>query len=255
MKPLRRTLIAPYVVLLILVCPPFISANPPERLFSEPEFMLFIDVLYNASTVDTLEDHFHHLMTELQDPTSDSSNLTKARASMLLGKHYAVESYCKDTKRAKELLFSALELASTIEVPELKAEALAVQAEAAGSLFLLDQLAYLFTYGLQSSNLTNSAWKTDPQSIRVRILRANQLLYTPGLYGGSLKKAEDMFQLLLLDPSDLAPEELFSIYQGLGIINTRQRQYDTARHYLHLAFDIFPGNRYIPELLDDIPER
>lgn len=253
-EPSRRVLSLIFAIIILFTPCTSIWADPPERLFSGQEYTQFIDTIYNASPVVQLEEAYHLLSTAMKSHENDLSDLTSARASMLLGKHFAVESYCEDADRAKELLFFALDLAKTIEDPALQAEALAVQAEASGSLFLIDQFAYLFTYGLQSSNLTNNAWKADPGSIRVRILRANQLLYTPGLYGGSLKRSEEVFQQLLEDPSPLAPEEIFSIYQGLGIIRTRQRRPDEARKYLQLALSLFPGNRYIPELLEELPE-
>lgn len=251
-EPARRLL--PLILALIILITPCIWADPPERLFSGQEYTQFIETLYNASPVEQLEEAFQILSAAMRSHQDDLSDLTIARAAMLLGKHFTVESYCEDSDRAKELLFFALDLAKTIEDPTLQAEALAVQAEASGSLFLIDQFAYLFTYGLKSSNLTNNAWKEDPGSIRVRILRANQLLYTPGLYGGSLKRSEEVFQQLLEDLSPLAPEDLFSIYQGLGIIRTRQRRPEEAREYLQLAQALFPGNRYIPELLEELPQ-
>lgn len=228
----------------------------PELLdIDKNDYMMdFFTALYSAYPIEKIETRFQSAWKNLE--TSSLSEplklFSQARLLMYIGKHVAVEEYCKDEKVAFDYLEQANGILNSLETQLYQEEILALSSEIYGSIFLIDRVKHLFSYGLQSSKLANEAYSLAPENIHVQILRGNQLLFSPGFAGGSSKKAEKIFLQLLENTEILGKVDLFSVYSSLGLALKKNKKFDLSLKMYQKALNLFPDNNYIKDLYNNV---
>ena len=220
-----------------------------QEIYSTPEYAEFYEAIYNAEAVEDIMGIHESLQTSIAASGAEPAAkvITACRASMVLGKHFINEEYCKDLPRAEGILKGTLEALQQVPEQERGLEYLLVEGELYGSFFLLDQGKYLFSYGMKSNTVSNQAWEMDHKAIRSILLHANQLIYTPPLFGGNVKKAREL--LLTIVGDDLLPVDRYTVYSCLGMVEKRLRHEQEAKDYFTLALSIYPGNQYIRQVM------
>ncbi len=227
-----------------------------DQLYQSIEFVCFIDAVYNTRPAAEIEQCFKNL-SEFLDAGSQERNtesLVLAHASMLLGKHYTIEESCKDKNTALHYLQLSEKLLSTISFSNSYLSALetSVKAETAGSYFLLDPTAYIFSYGLAASKLISTALSIDPENTQALLLLANSHFHTPVIFGGSVRKAAKTLDTLESKASSMYPFQLFTLYELRGLIAAKTKKIQNALDWYHKALTIYPGNSYINKLIDEL---
>ncbi|MBL7005528.1 MAG: tetratricopeptide repeat protein [Spirochaetia bacterium] len=227
-----------------------------DQLYRSKEFNCFIDAVYNTHPVTDIEQCFKNLSDFLDVDSQERTAeiLVKAHASMLLGKHYTIEESCKDKNTALHYLELSEKLLSTISFSNsyLSALATSVKAETAGSYFLLDPAAYIFSYGLEASKLITEALAFDPENLQALLLLANSHFHTPAIFGGSARKAAKTLDTLKNREYLMYPFQLFTLYELRGLIAAKTKRTKEALDWYHKALTLYPGNNYIQELIDKL---
>ena len=244
-----------YLLLIFLFTASFpVTAGyyPPgdiQEIYSTPEYAEFYEAVYNAEAVGVIMGIHESLQAFIAASrfSSAAKVITACRASMILGKHFINEEYCKDLPRAEGILQGTLEALQQVPEQERGLEYRLVEGELYGSFFLLDQGKYLFSYGMKSNTVTNQAWDMDHEAIRSILLHVNQLIYTPPLFGGNVKKAREL--LLGIVGDELLPVDRYTVYSCLGMVEKRLRHAQEAEEYFTLALSIYPGNQYIRQVM------
>ncbi|NQT58400.1 MAG: tetratricopeptide repeat protein [Bacteroidetes bacterium] len=228
-----------------------------NQLYQSNEFVGFLDAVYNALPAAAIEQHFYDLSESLDSEPYDRdvANLVKAHALMLLGKHFTVEEYCKDKNTALQYLQLSEKLLDTITFTNsyLSALATSVMAETAGSYFLLDPTAYIFSYGLDASKLITEALSIDPENTQALLLLANSHFHTPVIFGGSTRKATKTLDNLKEKKSTMYTFQLFTFYELRGLIAAKMKNPEDALSWYNKALSLYPENKYIHELIEELP--
>ncbi|MCF7933176.1 MAG: hypothetical protein K9M84_01655 [Spirochaetia bacterium] len=223
-----------------------------QQIYSSSEFTAFYDLIYNGAPLERINEMYDALFDWLDTaPLSEGSRLTgKARATLVMGRQHILEDYCRDHRLAANYLEAGMELLDRIPGKEPSVEQLLIEGEINGAFFLMDERKNLFTYGMKANNITQKVWKMDTDNPRSIILKSNQLIYTPSLFGGDTKKAKEL--LLSLLSIELLPSEAFTVYSSLGIIEAKHKNKELAEAYYRSAQEIYPNNAYIRELRDEL---
>lgn len=227
-----------------------------NELYQSSAYTNFIDAVYNALPITIIEQRFRDLTAALDSGKHprEIADLVKAQASMLLGKHFTVEEYCMDKSTALQYLQLSEKLMENISFSNtyLSALSASVRAEIAGSYFLLDPAAYIFSYGLSSSRLIDEALSLDPVNTQALLLLANKYLHTPVIFGGSVRKGMETLDLLNAAESSMFTFQLFTLYELRGLVAAKEKKPAIALNWYNKALYLFPGNNYILELLGEI---
>ncbi len=242
---------------ILLTCSGLISAggyenNEIQEMYSSWQFTEYYDLIYNGAPIDTIEAYYETLLQWIDSTyySQEARLIGKARGAMILGKHLVQEDYCRDKDRADRYLTESLSYLGQISSPRFPVESLLVEAEIYGAYYLMDQKRNLFTYGVKSNKVTQDIWKRDKRNPRSIILKCNQLIYTPGIFGGDVKEAKRL--LLEVAEYDLLPVDLFTVYSCLGIIESKKNRKQQARDYYRKAAAIYPDNSYVRMLLSEL---
>jgi tetratricopeptide (TPR) repeat protein len=227
-----------------------------DSLYTSPSYEAYMDTLYNARPVQEISAALGHLRDYLIYVRSadGASAVVEAHALALTGKHFIVEDYCHDIAVGKQYLQEAEKILEQSQCSEASicSQAAVVKAEIAGSYFLTDQAAYLFTYGLSSSKHIEEALSIAPDNIHAQIMLANKYFYTPGLFGGSLRKARSILETIDLTGSSLPEFQLFTVLQLKGLIASKSRDTSAALIYFRQALELYPENNYLQNLESEI---
>lgn len=243
-------------LLLILTLAPQIPAaypdSPIQHMYASLPFQQLYESVYNCQPAEKIE--YAYAQTAAWIERQDAGKLTKAaaqtRAALVVGRQYVEEEYLSDSRRAMTLFDYALDLITYMDASTQSVELLINEAELNGSYFLINQTKHLFSYGKKSHELTQQVWEIDQSNPRAVILKSNQLIYTPRLFGGNMKAARKL--LLPLLSQDLLDVDEFTVLLCLGIIEKENRRTRSALEYFQKALTIYPGNRYIRELMEDL---
>lgn len=257
MKPTHIKIVT---LLLFLAAVPALhgeTAASLDSLYTSPSYEAYLDTLYNARPVQEISDALQHLRDYLKDQRSAAGAVAvaEAHALALTGKHFIVEDYCHDIAAGKQYLQEAEKILEQSQCSDASicSQAAVVKAEIAGSYFLTDQTAYLFTYGLSSSKYIEEALSIDPNNVHARIMLANKYFYTPGIFGGSLRKARTILEKIDLTSSSNLPEfQLFTVLQLKGLIASKSRDTSAALSNFRQALQLYPENNYLQNLVSEI---
>lgn len=227
-----------------------------DQLYQSSEFSYFIEAVYNALPAAEIEQSFLYLSEYLDEESQyrHTANLVKSHAAMLLGKHFTIEEYCKDKNTALYHLQLSETLLSTVNFTNsyLSALATSVKAETAGSYFLLDPTAYIFSYGLDASKLITEALSLDSENTQALLLLANSHFHTPAIFGGSARKAAKVLDGFAGKESSLYTFQLFTLYELRGLIAAKAKKTNDAVNWYNKALILYPGNKYMQKLLEDL---
>ncbi len=246
------------LTIVLLISPAFVLIAGPypeseiQDIYSSGAYSRFFGTIYNASPLHEIETQLSSLKNWISesDYSSTSQYISVVRAEMIYAKHLILEDYCKDLYKAEEVLRQGLSVLSQIPETDRDIEFLLVEGELNGSYYLLDQGKYLFSYGVKSNNLTKKIWDLNKENPRSIILKCNQLIYTPPLFGGSIKKARALLKGIVDEPL-LAVDE-YTVYSCLGFIEAKLKHKETAFSYYQKALKIYPHNLYIQSLIAEL---
>jgi len=247
------------IVLLFTVALPLSASNSADydilnSHYHDPLFTAFTESLYNAEPITRIYSHYDELVAHIAEiDEREPAALLYAHATVLLGKHLAVEEYCLDQDAGKSYLKIAEKALheSSFSSEAFRSQAYAIEAELAGGLFLINPIENLFTYGLASSKLIDKALEYDEENFHAQLMLGNRYLHAPILFGGSVRKARKVAEICMEMREGLPDFELFSLYLLRTIISTRTEDAETARQWRDLSLEIYPGNRYIQSFFDD----
>lgn len=223
-----------------------------QAILESDRFTSLTEKAYNGEPIEAITDEYELTLQMIDNSPyrEDSQTLARARAALVLGRQHILEEYCQDHTKAKQYLDKALQELDSVTASDLEIETLLLKGEIYGAYFLMDERKHLFSYGMKSNNITQDVWKKAPDNPRVMLLKANQLLYTPKLFGGDLKKSKQLFLSSL--EMDLLPSDAFTALSSLGIIASKEKDRQKALTYLQQALDIYPNNQYAKDLISDL---
>ncbi|MGM0432358.1 MAG: tetratricopeptide repeat protein [Spirochaetota bacterium] len=248
---------------ILLICTLFVLSSvaviaspyeetPVQDMFSSDAYERYYQTVYNCRPVEELERSYAKLTAWIGEAAASSEviAIAKARASMVLARQYVLEPYCKDHKRAEELLSEGLSLLDSVNHRQYEVERLVVRGEIYGVFFLMNKAKYLFSYGRKSQTIAQEVWELDRRNPRAILLKSNQLVYTPKIFGGNPRQAREL--LLAVVDTKLLPVEAFTALTTLGLIEEQSGREEHARSFYERAAAIYPDNKYISRLVEEL---
>lgn len=167
--------------------------------------------------------------------SSDATEVEKARVENHLARYY------KDKKKktiAKEHIALMREEINAIDKTTISDfDAQVLEVEYLSAKFYVEKK---MSDGLENSNLTKKLREQYPDDVFVIMTDCWRLIYTPGIAGGSPKRAIRELEALLDGYKDqLAPLDEYSIYCALAIANNMRGDYLRSDEYFNLAFKFY----------------
>lgn len=109
--------------------------------------------------------------------------------------------------------------------------------------------------GLDSSNKTKQLYKAYPDEYYVALTEAFRLLNTPGIAGGSSKKALELFEEIYLEEDGMNPLDRFSLFSGLGMASYERKLYELSKDYFERAMEIYKADPAMLEYLEKLEKK
>ncbi|MCF7945785.1 MAG: tetratricopeptide repeat protein [Spirochaetia bacterium] len=229
-----------------------------------PEMEIFYKSLYNDKEIRYIEDSYETVLKAIENRVNDecSYHFLTAKMHILFGKHFGIKDDPNfDAARAKRSLKRGIAAAEkSLEFQE-HAQTYALLSEAAGSIFILSPLRYLFSYGMETQSASETAAELDAKHLSVLLLIGNTYLYAPNMYGGDAEKAYRTFLEALERYKQKSnsgmyadPADLFTIYSSIGIALVKQEDFKKGILWLKKALKLYPENTYARSYLTEALE-
>lgn len=107
-------------------------------------------------------------------------------------------------------------------------------------------ITHSLSKGLENSDLTKELYRKYPEEVYVAITEAFRLLNTPGIAGGSSKKALALFEDII-ENADLSPLDKYSTYAGLAMSSYERKYYEDSASYFIEAEKIYKSDNTMLE--------
>ncbi len=107
--------------------------------------------------------------------------------------------------------------------------------------YMTRSLAATLLYGMKVKGYYEKALEVNPESASPSVCLGNWYFYAPGLFGGGKAKAKKFFETALKN-SKTGGEKYLS-YIGYSQVNYELKNYDEAKKYLQMAFDLNLGRK------------
>jgi tetratricopeptide (TPR) repeat protein len=159
-----------------------------------------------------------------------------------------------DEKQYRPLLEVADSLLERSATKLELAETYALRSSVLGQLIGSNPLRGM-TLGRRASSAMDRAVELGPDNPRVWLLRGISAIFTPGLFGGGLDKAEDyLSKAIALFPNDTPAPPMpawgrAEAYIWLGQMHQRRDRIDEARKAFNAALELEPDNGWVKYVL------
>lgn len=121
-------------------------------------------------------------------------------------------------------------------------------ADAYAQLLMLNGLLYKMSYGPKVREMAQEALRLDPADAKARLTLALYYKNAPAIGGGSRAKSLEILHQLEGEQT-LERVDRFSVNAWLAISYSDGRKSAEARRYLERALRIYPGNKWLAEML------
>lgn len=162
----------------------------------------------------------------------------------LIGRAYSDE---KDKKSAARHLNIALDYVEESLVRREYSEGYRIMSDIIGHLCLVKSFGYLLRHGPKVKRFANKALELDPLNGKAQIILASSRIYPPIAFGGDPETGIERMKKALAMP-DIARDDLFNIYLGIGVGYTKLNEPQEASIWIKKALEVYPGNKYALEV-------
>ena len=226
------------------------TAADPYLLEAMERFFSATERFFNGATVlegirQDLDDAYQ-ILARVRD---DRQRLYwQARVSYIAG-FVEQGSGRKDAAKSRFLLSHSL--ATTALAKGEFSEGYRLQADNYAQLMNYNGLLYKLRYGRKIIELCEKAIELDPDNVKARLTLAISYMFAPPIAGGSLSRSIEMLSALG-GAENVESLDRFSINAWLGMAYGKRRDTENARRYIRQALQVFPGNPWMKEYLEQL---
>jgi tetratricopeptide (TPR) repeat protein len=132
-------------------------------------------------------------------------------------------------------------------------EAWQLRAENLSRACSVRSIPYVMANGLKVGTYANNALSLNSRNAAAMYLVAARWVFAPSPFN-DLKKGIEMMKAIPVN-SNMGKDDSFNVYSAIGYAYLQQKNHDEAQLWLLRAQDIYPGNKYVAELLDKCKTR
>ncbi len=231
----------------------FVSMVPASLFAAEPPARKKLhDAFYNdmTTTAEQYEQLFQDALKEAEKtPAGVTKNVNLAWCYYLMSR---ICGNAGDKKRAEKLGDTAYDYADDARDEVENAETILIYTNAIAQNCTLKSFLYVMAQGIRVSGLAKDVLKHNPRCASAMYLRDAQNIYAPSPFY-DYKEGIKCMKAILDDPNaEFEPFDLFDVNISLAyaLINTNQKS--EAAPYLAEAAKIYPDNKTLHELMDQI---
>ncbi len=157
-----------------------------------------------------------------------------------------------DKKRAEKLCDTAFEYADEARNENENAETILIYTNAIAQNCTVKSFWYMMTQGIRVNGLAKDVLKHNPRCASAMYLRDAQTIYAPSPFY-NYKDGIKCMKAILTDPNaEYEPFDLFDVNISLAYALINLKQKAAAAPYLEAAEKIYPANKTLKELKEQI---
>ena len=234
-----------FIVIFIAVCAQLSATEPPAR-------KALHDAFYN-DTVTTMEQYEKLFQDAVREAEKTPAGVT--RNVNLAWCYYLMSRICGnfgDTKRAEKLGDTAYDYADDARDAVENAETVLIYTNAIAQNCTVKSFFYMMAQGIRVNGLAKDVLKYDPTCASAMYLRNAQTIYAPSPFY-DYKDGVKCMKAILADPNaKFEPFDLFDVNISLAYALINLKQKEEAVPYLAEAAKIYPANRTLQELQEQV---
>lgn len=182
---------------------------------------------------------------------TQEDQVASIRATLACSRLLIKDGQVLDVAKGKTMAEQTLEDIKSL--PEDSFFRLTLAADANSLLFLADRSN--LSYGIASKKALDEAYKRYPDEFYAIYLKANNLVFAPGLFGGDVSKGRAMLVQLYQETRDkLASWDLASLCGVIGIASYRMKDHQTASSYLLASSRMYPVDSEVSAYLAKVSD-
>lgn len=240
------------VILLSCICISVFASYPNtpfQEFLNSPEYYDFYEILNNTDKKDQIATAYNSTcdyIDSLEFAESDK-NICLAKMDLLIATYSIDNKTNIDSHDGMYYLENGSKKINKVENLNQNVDALIIESKLEGYYTEVNFLKYMWSKGLNAFNLINQVWDMDKENPRAILVKAQQLLYTPGFYGGDVKKGKSMIKDLMANES-LLPEDAYGCIIDLAKMAKKENNQKLFDTYLGYSKSLFPNNYYLETL-------
>ncbi len=220
-----------FILIALLLCSASLFAYT-DNFYSTStnrEYVALVSAIKNGKDEDVILNEYNAYIY------SDITPVERARVE------YHIARYYRDVKKkdtAREHIFLMRELIDNIDKNTISDfEQRVLEIEYYSAKYYVDKK---MSDGMENSSLTKELYSLYPDDVFSIMTEAWRLIYTPGIAGGSPRKAIRMLNSFLDGYKDkMCTLDLYSTYCALAIAHNMRDDYDDAEKYFKLALGFY----------------
>lgn len=161
----------------------------------------------------------------------------------LIGRAYGYE---EDKKNAAKHFDSALDYIKGSLAQTAYSEGYRLMGDIIGQLCLVKSFGYIMRHGPKVKRYAKKALALNPHNGKAHIIIASTRIYPPTAFGGDPEKGIERMKKALAMP-DIARDDLFNIYAGIGVGYTKLNKTEEASLWIQKALELYPRNKFALE--------
>ena len=243
-KPTQKFFAA--IILLLFSLSIGLSATEP------PARKALHDAFYN-DTITTSGQYEKLFQDALQEAEKTPAGITKN--VNLAWCYYLMSRICGnagDTKRAEKLGDTAFEYADEARNKSENAETILIYTNAIAQNCTVKSFWYMMTQGIRVNGLAKDVLKHNPRCVSAMYLRDAQNIYAPAPFYNYKEGIKCMKAILADLNAEFEPFDLFDVNISLAYALINSKQKAEAAPYLAAAGKIYPYNKTLKELKEQM---
>lgn len=237
-----KKIIATIIIATICIFTAFAYTDNFYSTSTNPEYLDLISKLKNNEKEKVVVEAYNNFISN-----PEHTDVEKARIEVPVSRYYRDNKNKTKAREHVALMRSKIDAIDKSAITDFEAKVL--EAEYVSANYYVDKK---MSEGMKSSDLTKELVAAYPDDVFSILTDSWRLIYTPGIAGGSPKKAIRAVEALLKNyEKELTIPDKYSAYAALAVAHHMRDDYEKADKYFEKAFKIYNGEADIVESYED----
>lgn len=236
-------------IMALLMPSVFAEVNTHDILWDE--YIVLRDSMYNGEyTADGLLPLYDEAVAAAKVHFSDDALLVAlSRCEYIMGRAYSYE----ENKDAAGDRYDAGDAYAeqALDIRE-SATAHLMRGENISQNCSVKPVSYALTHGTKVGGLAKKVLKLDENYGAAMYLQSAQNIYAPSPFHNHKKGIKQMQEILNDSSVRLGKDDIFNLTSAIGYGFMQRKEVDSAREWFQKALEVYPGNKYVQSLLQDL---
>lgn len=196
---------------------------------TDPEYVALISAIKNGQPESVILDAYNTYLS------GDKTDVEKARIENHMARYYRDIKKKDEARNHIELMRAKIDAIDRETISDFESKVLEVEYYSAK--YYVDKK---MADGMKNSELTKELYEKYPDDVFSILTDCWRLIYTPGIAGGSPKKALRILDSFYDDyGSELCDLDIYSVYCAMAVAHNMRKDYEDADKYFNMAFKYY----------------